>query len=897
MRPMAGRTFLMSVVLGVGVLVMALLSPVAAQDAGGDPNGHGDHELEPTPGSPTTDLFVNGQDAVDRLDGPADRAPSDDGLSSDQLAELLLADPTLYAAPDGELVYLDPPAPGDEPRFQPEAAEGPIDAPPTDGPEFQLASLPGAEKTIYLDFDGHVTTGTTWNSNYNVDTIVSPPYDIGGGEDVWTSTELSYIRRAWAVVAEDFAPWNVNVTTIEPPVEDLRRSGAGDTRWGARVVITDDTFANCGCGGHAFIGAFDDVQDEPTFVYNSSFTGLSEASTHEVGHMLGLAHDGLTNGTTYYSGHQGAGQVGWAPIMGVAYSQPLGQWSQQEYTGANNNGSDANYGRGPDDIAIISSLTNGNNFGLRPSEHGGLGRPTPLIGANPTDTGILGLRDDRHAFSFTTTGGNVAFTATGDAESSNLDISLSLIDSSGSTLVTDNPLGSLNAAVSATVPAGTYRLLIHGVGAGNPSATPPNGYSDYGSMGQYTISGTIDGVGGNPDRLTVLDAPCVIGTGSLAANGTATEQVAGNCGVPASGVSSVVVSLTAVNPQGAGNLRLSAAGVNPNGGVVNYTTNGLDNGNTVTVPVSAGGAVDITANAAATNYRLAVLGFSSAAGNLRYNPLTPCAAADSRTGTGSFAGPFAAGAAYPDVDVVGAFPAGQGGGNTNCGVPSGAEAVMVNVVSVGGAGGTGGLAVGTGGTEPTVATTNFGDSVVNNAVSMVVPLDGGQAIATNVVADSGSPSSHVRIVVLGYYDDAGGSDYTAINACAAFDSRPGQGAGGGFLGQRNDGVATTYQITGSYTGQGGTVVGCGVPAGADAVLINLVSIQAGAVGNFRAYATGSSPTGGVLNFAPTNPAMNNSNAVVVPLSDAGQLDLFTNAPSAAGGATTHARGVILGYYD
>ncbi|MEL6983734.1 MAG: hypothetical protein AAFO29_15020, partial [Actinomycetota bacterium] len=84
--------------------------------------------------------------------------------------------------------------------------------------------------------------------------------------------------------------------------------------------------------------------------------------------------------------------------------------------------------------------------------------------------------------------------------------------------------------------------------------------------------------------------------------------------------------------------------------------------------------------------------------------------------------------------------------------------------------------------------------------------------------------------------------------------------------------------------------------GAGAVLINLVAIQPDAVGNFRAYASGSTPTGGVLNFAPLTPAMNNSNAVVVPVSASGQIDLFVNAPSAAGGPTVHARGVILGYY-
>ena len=80
------------------------------------------------------------------------------------------------------------------------------------------------------------------------------------------------------------------------------------------------------------------------------------------------------------------------------------------------------------------------------------------------------------------------------------------------------------------------------------------------------------------------------------------------------------------------------------------------------------------------------------------------------------------------------------------------------------------------------------------------------------------------------------------------------------------------------------------------MLVNLVGIQPEASGNFQAFATGTNPTGGVLNFANVSPAMNNSNAVVVPVDANGNMDLFVNAPGNVGNATVHARGVILGYY-
>jgi hypothetical protein len=50
---------------------------------------------------------------------------------------------------------------------------------------FRLHSLPGCTRVIYLDFDGHVTSGTSWNSSYagGAD-IVSQPFDGGHQADL-----------------------------------------------------------------------------------------------------------------------------------------------------------------------------------------------------------------------------------------------------------------------------------------------------------------------------------------------------------------------------------------------------------------------------------------------------------------------------------------------------------------------------------------------------------------------------------------------------------------------------------------------------------------------------------------------------------------------------------------
>ncbi|MFV0463290.1 MAG: hypothetical protein ACK5MP_08880 [Nostocoides sp.] len=439
-------------------------------------------KADPKPGA----SYATGQAALDRLGTTLPAVAKAHGMSATKLSAELTSDPTLALDKQGNLAYFDIAAPG-EPAAAPAAPEasGPAQA---SGPQFQLASLPGADKTIYLDFDGNVTEGTTWNTAYNVPSITSPAYDNDGDPSTFSAGELTIIADAWKVIAEDFAPWNVNVTTIDPGVEALRNSGAGDTKWGVRVVFTKDTFAGCGCGGHAYVGSFDDATDIPAFVYNRSFRGASEAGTHEAGHTLNLSHDGLTSGTTYYGGH-GSGETSWAPIMGVGYFVNTVQWSQQEFTGANNGTSTGNYGNGADDIAILGSMTNGNNFGLRADDHGDTAATaTAISGTDVLETGTVGTRADVDAFSFTTQGGLVSLDAQPlAAPFGNLDVALTLRNSSGAQVaVADNP-DARAAGLVATVPAGTYTVSLDGVGAGDPIAATPTGYTDYASIGQYSL--------------------------------------------------------------------------------------------------------------------------------------------------------------------------------------------------------------------------------------------------------------------------------------------------------------------------------------------------------------------------------------------------------------------------
>jgi len=346
---------------------------------------------------------------------------------------------------------------------------------------FLLHSQPGATKTIYLDFNGHTTSGTPWNSNYSGGAdIVTPAYDFDGNIASFSTSELQRIIYIWQRVAEDFSPFDVNVTTQDPGVEALKNTGSGDTAWGVRVAIggSSSDWYGSSAGGVAYINSFNWNTDTPTYVFeaqlgNGNEKYTAEAISHEVGHTLKLYHDG-TSTTGYYQGH-GSGNTGWAPIMGVGYYQPLTQWSKGEYADANNL---------EDDLAIIST---NNGFTYRTDAHGNtLATATPLTtsGSNVSGSGIIEKNTDSDVFSFYTGAGIVGLNILPFERSPNLDILAELYNSTGNLVASSNPLDFLDASFNQNLAAGEYYVKVTGTGKDGV-------YSNYASLGQYSINGTI----------------------------------------------------------------------------------------------------------------------------------------------------------------------------------------------------------------------------------------------------------------------------------------------------------------------------------------------------------------------------------------------------------------------
>ena len=112
---------------------------------------------------------------------------------------------------------------------------------------FELETNPGASKTIYLDFNGHFSNNNNWNHSINF-----PAWNRDGSVGSFSSAELIEIQNQFQNVAEDFAPFDVNVTTKDPGVAALTRSSFFDPNYGVRVVSTQASggFGN-GIGGVA----------------------------------------------------------------------------------------------------------------------------------------------------------------------------------------------------------------------------------------------------------------------------------------------------------------------------------------------------------------------------------------------------------------------------------------------------------------------------------------------------------------------------------------------------------------------------------------------------------------------------------------------------------------------
>ncbi|MDQ3292520.1 MAG: zinc-dependent metalloprotease, partial [Bacteroidota bacterium] len=319
-----------------------------------------------------------------------------------------------------------------------------------------LQSLPGAKAVIYLDFDGEKVKSLYWNAGTEIN---AKPADLSEAEVV----------EVWKLISEDFRPFSVNITTSLT----VYRNAPANRRM--RVIFTPTDDAGPGYGGIAYVGSYTWGDDTPCWVFNSGVKGAGEAGSHEAGHTLGLSHDGRTSPLEEYY----AGQEGWAPIMGVGYYVNQVQWSKGEYSNASNTEND------------LSIITSQNGFGYRSDDYGNTSTNARPLAVTSTgivlpanNKGIISTQADIDVFSFMVGSGSISLNVNPASDHPNLDIMLTLKNSAGTTVATAES-EEMSASLTPTLSPGTYFLYVTGV-RGKLGAN-----SDYGSLGEYSISGNL----------------------------------------------------------------------------------------------------------------------------------------------------------------------------------------------------------------------------------------------------------------------------------------------------------------------------------------------------------------------------------------------------------------------
>jgi hypothetical protein len=434
------------------------------------------------------------------------------------LGQIVAASPPILVP----TVQLDPqPSYADDPGLDPPVplpASPPPESSPTPGPGGALhplsalpalSSLPGARDSLYLNFLGDFTSSFGAYSN-----ITTPVFDQDGDPTTFSDGELAAIQKVWSYVAEDYAPFNINVTTVPPAnmahgVTEKVDIG-GDGQWtgssvGGLTYVND--FTNTTTPNIAFVFA-QNLDDG-----NPKYTG--DAISHEAGHGFGLLHQSTYSGSTKTEYNTGPGD-GTAPIMGNSYGARRSLW----WDGT----SSLTPTTIQDDMSVLAGPING--FGYRPdSDANTAATATPLSLQNGDQVDASGLivhTSDMDYYSFVSGAGPVSFTVSVPADVSNLAPKLELLDASGQTVIAEagpSPT-DFSANVSVTLASsGTYLLMVASNGG-------------YGNVGHYSLSGTVSSPSNNGGA-----TPPTTGTGtgagisplsppsSLSATAVSTSQV------------------------------------------------------------------------------------------------------------------------------------------------------------------------------------------------------------------------------------------------------------------------------------------------------------------------------------------------------------------------------------
>ncbi len=398
-----------------------------------------------------------------------------------------------------------------------------------------------------------------------------------------------------------------------------------------------------------------------------------------------------------------------------------------------------------------------------------------------------------------------------------------------------------NGGNGPAMPTGVGYDLSTGLGEPNASAVtaalcaslpaPASGASTYHPVNPTRLLDT---------RSATTSAP------QISATGMASVQVEGNTtagiAIPASGVTAVVLNVTVTHTTGSGNLTAWGDGTTrPKTSNLNWTS-GDTISNLVTVPLSGDGYVDFYATSA-TDVIADVQGYyTNDASGAEYVTHAPQRLLDTRSATGvSTTTPINYGVVNVPIRGV-------------ANIPQTATAVVLNITATGTTGAGFISAYPSGTTAPNVSNINWSKSGTTLPGLAIVPIGSNGAISLEVHGNS-----QVIADVFGYFDPTGALKYTKTGPQRLLDTRS-------TTGLVKAGQTVKLQVTGGSTG---------VPAGAQAVVLNVTVTGTTGSGNLSAYPDGSSqPTTSNLNWIAgwTVP-----NLVMVPVGADGMVDLHVTS--------------------
>jgi hypothetical protein len=356
-----------------------------------------------------------------------------------------------------------------------------------------LESKPKAAKIIYLNFTdpdrnelesiGRRNELPVLKSDGEPNLLNLAEKEDGVRPDNFFKVSKSDIYKVWQVISSFYSSFDVNVTT--------NRAIFNSTPTKNRYEVT---YYNHGCRSYAPYNGFGkDTIPAHMCVDSDNMNdwalGVGYTAAHEIGHGLGLHHQGDFTKTgqdkIYYVGNSA---YQWVPIMGnywsaFEWSEPLVTFTKGEYKNAVTEDSSVLQ----NDISVISNFlptrVDDNPRGVALNVQAD-GQVLP-----EKNFGQIENSFDNDIFTFTVSEESKLNLLIDPLEiASLLDVKATIRDATDRIIAVSNlSLQRKAEFVDVSLSPGTYQLIIQGGSEGTPS----NGFSNYSSLGYYAMKGSI----------------------------------------------------------------------------------------------------------------------------------------------------------------------------------------------------------------------------------------------------------------------------------------------------------------------------------------------------------------------------------------------------------------------